>query len=108
LTAGTTQKIALNTLSTAVMIRLGKTYGPWMIDMHASNVKLHRRALRMVRLITDADEATAARALADAEGNLKTAIVALLVGCDTNEADRRLQAAGGRVRDALVAARSEP
>jgi N-acetylmuramic acid 6-phosphate etherase len=101
LSAGTAQKIALNTLSTAVMVRLGKTYGPWMIDMHASNVKLHRRALRMVELITGADEATAARALTDADGNLKTAIVVLLAGCDINEARQRLRAAGGRVRAAL-------
>jgi N-acetylmuramic acid 6-phosphate etherase len=104
LSAGTAQKIALNTLSTAVMVRLGKTYGPWMIDMHASNVKLHRRALRMVQLITGVDQATAARALTDADGNLKTAVVSLLAGCDANGARRRLQNTGGRVRDALDSA----
>lgn len=101
--AGTAQKIALNTLSTAVMVRLGKTYGPYMIDMRASNLKLRRRALRMIQLITNADEDTAARTLSDADGSLKTAVVALLVNCSVMEAKRRLDLAGGRVRDAAAA-----
>ncbi len=52
MTAGTTQKIALNALSTAVMIGLGKTYGPRMVDVRATNEKLRRRALRIVQGIT--------------------------------------------------------
>jgi N-acetylmuramic acid 6-phosphate etherase len=103
LSAGTAQKIALSTLSTAVMVRLGKTYGPYMIDMHASNLKLRRRALRMIQRITNADEATAARTLNEADGSLKTAVVALLVNCNVSEAKRRLDLAGGRVRGAIAA-----
>jgi N-acetylmuramic acid 6-phosphate etherase len=104
LSAGTAQKIALSTLSTAVMVRLGKTYGPYMIDMHASNLKLRRRALRMIQRITNADEDTAARTLSDADGSLKTAVVALLANCSVSEAKRRLDLAGGRVRGAVAAA----
>jgi N-acetylmuramic acid 6-phosphate etherase len=104
LSAGTAQKIALSTLSTAVMVRLGKTYGPYMIDMHASNLKLRRRALRMIQRITNADEDTAARTLSDADGSLKTAVVALLANCSVSEAKRRLGLAGGRVRGAVAAA----
>lgn len=102
LAAGTAQKIALNALSTAVMVRLGKTYGPYMIDMRASNAKLKRRALRMVCAITGADEATASKTLAAANGQVKTAITALLAGCGVAEAQRRLDAHDGRVRDALA------
>ncbi len=101
LTAGTTQKIALNALSTAVMVRLGKTYGARMVDVRATNAKLRRRAFSMVRDITGADESTAERALAAAEGRVKPAIVALLAQCDVAEAWRRLEVAEGRVRAAL-------
>lgn len=107
LAAGTAQKIALNTLSTAVMVRLGKTYGPYMVDVRATNAKLKRRALRIVRGITGADEAAAAAMLAAANGQVKTAVMALLAGCDAAEAQRRLDAHGGRVRDALAGRRQD-
>jgi N-acetylmuramic acid 6-phosphate etherase len=103
LTAGTAQKIVLNTLSTAVMIRLGKTYGAWMVDLDATNAKLRRRALRIVRTVTGAGEDVAARALAEANGQVKVAIVALAAGVGAREAARRLAASAGRVRAALAA-----
>lgn len=102
LTAGTTQKVVLNTLSTAVMIALGKTYGPWMVDVRASNEKLRRRALRMVQDITGADEAASAAALKAADGKVKPAVVALLAGIDAAEAAQRLARSGGFVRQALA------
>ena len=102
LCAGTAQKIALSTLSSAVMVRLGKTYGPYMVDVRASNAKLRRRALRMVQQITGADSAAGAEALAATEGRVKPAVVMLLGGCSADEAERRLDAAGGRVREALA------
>lgn len=102
LCAGTAQKIALNTLSTAVMVRLGKTYGPYMVDVRASNAKLRRRALRMVQEITGADEKAAAEALAATGDRVKPAVVMLLGDCDAAEAGRRLDAAKGRVREALA------
>jgi len=101
LTAGTTQKIVLNALSTACMVALGKTYGARMVDVRASNDKLRRRALRMVCDITGAPEAAAADALAATGFRVKPALVVVLAGVDAAEADRRLDAAGGRVRDAL-------
>jgi N-acetylmuramic acid 6-phosphate etherase len=103
LAAGTAQKIALNTLSTAVMVRLGKTHGAYMVDLRATNSKLRRRALRIVRDVTGADETRAAQVLSEAGGRVKTAIVALLGNCDAAEAERRLDRGGGWVRAALEA-----
>jgi len=102
LCAGTAQKIALSTLSTTVMVRLGKTYGPYMVDVRATNAKLRRRALRMVQQITGANEAACAKALEATQGRVKPAVVMLLGDCDAKEAVRRLEAADGRVREALA------
>ena len=95
MTAGTTQKIALNALSTASMIALGKTYGAWMIDVRATNDKLRRRALRIVQEITGADPDVASAALAAGGGSVKQAVVALLAGVDAAEAARRLTRSRG-------------
>ncbi|GLD03157.1 N-acetylmuramic acid 6-phosphate etherase [Mycobacterium kiyosense] len=102
LTAGTAQKVVLNTLSTAVMIVLGKAYGPRMVDVRATNAKLRRRMVRIVRDAAGVDEEAAAAALAAADGHAKTAIVALLTGTDPAEAAARLDRARGRVRDAVA------
>ncbi|WP_407689109.1 N-acetylmuramic acid 6-phosphate etherase [Mycobacterium sp. HUMS_1102779] len=102
LTAGTAQKVVLNALSTSVMIALGKAYGPWMVDVRATNAKVRRRAVRIVRDAAGVDEATATAALAAAGGHAKTAIVALLTGVDATEAATRLDRARGRVREALA------
>ena len=99
--AGTSQKIVLNALSTSAMVALGKTYGNRMVDVQASNEKLRRRAVRMVREIAGADEAATASALAAAGGRVKPALVMLLAGVGAEEAGRRLEQAGGRVREAL-------
>lgn len=101
LKAGTAQKILLNTLSTLVMIRLGKTFGNLMVDLRATNDKLQDRARRIVEEATGADPETAARCLDAAAGDVKTAVVSLLAEVDPDEAARRLQANGGLVRAAL-------
>ena len=101
LTAGTSQKVALNTLSTAAMVRLGKTYGPHMVDVVASNHKLRRRASRIVREVCGVDDATATAALEAAGWHAKVAIVALLAEIDAAEARRRLDEGDGRVRSAV-------
>jgi N-acetylmuramic acid 6-phosphate etherase len=103
LTAGTAQKVALNAISTAAMVRLGKTYGAWMVDVVASNEKLRRRAQRLIREIADVDDATAVAALDAAGWHTKTALVSVLAGVDAATARARLEAAGGRVRDAIAA-----
>ncbi|WP_264027719.1 N-acetylmuramic acid 6-phosphate etherase, partial [Mycobacterium bohemicum] len=66
LTAGTAQKVVLNALSTSVMIALGKAYGPRMVDVRATNAKLRRRAVRIVRDAAGVDEEAATAALAAA------------------------------------------
>ncbi len=102
LTAGTSQKVVLNALSTSVMIALGKAYGPLMVDVRATNVKLRRRTVRIVRDAAGVDEEAAIAALAAAGGHAKTAIVALLAGVDAAAAAVRLEQARGRVRDAVI------
>ena len=101
LKAGTAQKLVLNTISTVSMIRLGKTYGDLMVDVHATNEKLRERVRRIVRQATGADEDEADRALAAAEGDGKVAIVSLLAGVDAGAARARLAQAGGNVRRAV-------
>jgi N-acetylmuramic acid 6-phosphate etherase len=94
--AGTAQKIALNTISTGAMIRLGKTYGNLMVDVVANNAKLRARALRLVREIAgDVDDPAAL--LAAAGGRVKTAVVMARLGVDRPAAEAALAVAGGRL-----------
>ena len=102
MTAGTAQKVALNVLSTAAMVRLGRTYGAWMVDVQTTNDKLRRRAARIVREVAGVDGATADAALSAAGGSTPAALVALLAGIGADAARARLDAAGGRVRQALA------
>jgi N-acetylmuramic acid 6-phosphate etherase len=102
LKAGTAQKIALNTFSSAVMVRLHKVYGNLMVDLRATNAKLERRALRLTVLASGAAEADAQRALTAAGLRVKVAIVMLKAGVDAAEAERRLDASGGSVHGALL------
>lgn len=101
LKAGTAQKIALNTLSSALMVRLNKVHGHLMVDLRATNTKLQQRALRLTRLASGVDDVAAQAALAAAGGSVKLAIVMLMAGVDATEARLRLEAADGRVRGAL-------
>ncbi|GAB4442602.1 MAG: N-acetylmuramic acid 6-phosphate etherase [Anaerolineae bacterium] len=101
LSAGTAQKVALNMLSTAVMVRLGHVYSNLMVGVRATNVKLHGRAVRIVREATGADEATARAWLEAAGWHVKTAVVMGLAGLDADAARARLEATGGFVRRAV-------
>ena len=102
LKAGTAQKLVLNTISTVAMIRVGKTYGDLMVDVHATNEKLRERVRRIVRQATGASEDEADRALEEAQGSAKVAIVSLLTGIDAAAARARLDAAGGSIRGAVA------
>ena len=102
--AGTAQKMVLNMLSTATMVKLGKTYGNLMVDVRASNAKLAARVLRIVRDATGSGEQEAAQALSIAGGSAKTAIVMLLAGISVAAATKCLEAAHGSVRHALLVA----
>jgi N-acetylmuramic acid 6-phosphate etherase len=99
--AGTAQKLVLNTLSTLVMVRLGKTYGNLMVDLRADNAKLAARAERIVVLATGCSDGEARAALREAGGEVKPAILALLSGAPVAEARLQLDAAGGNLRAAL-------
>jgi N-acetylmuramic acid 6-phosphate etherase len=104
LKAGTAQKIALNTFSTALMVRLNKVYGNLMVDLRATNAKLRRRALALTVRASGADELAAERALRDSGFRVKVALVALRAGVDVHVASDRLDACGGSVRAALALA----
>ncbi|MFC5661624.1 N-acetylmuramic acid 6-phosphate etherase [Kitasatospora misakiensis] len=106
LKAGTAQKLVLNLLSTAVMVRLGRTYGNLMVDVRAGNAKLRDRARRIVVEITGADEETARRALAATGGEAKAAVLVVLAGVDAPTAARLLASTGGRLREAVELARA--
>ncbi|GAA4697861.1 N-acetylmuramic acid 6-phosphate etherase [Nocardioides nanhaiensis] len=101
LKAGTAQKIALNALSTAAMVGAGHTYGAWMVDVLASNEKLRRRAARILREATGADDQRARAALEQSGWRTKTALVALLAGLPADRAQALLERHGGRARRAL-------
>ena len=99
--AGTAQKMALNLLSTATMIRLGKTYGNLMADVRGSSSTLHERARRIVQQVTGASAHEAAAALEAANGAVKTALVMLLAQATADDARQWLARAAGFVRKAL-------
>jgi N-acetylmuramic acid 6-phosphate etherase len=100
--AGTAQRIALNLLSSLVMIRLGRVYGGLMVDVQAANAKLARRSQRMLRHLTGRSRDEICAALATADGSVKLAAL-LLKGCDLADAKALLERAGGQLRVALAA-----
>jgi N-acetylmuramic acid 6-phosphate etherase len=101
LKAGTAQKIVLNTLSTLVMVRLGKTFGNLMVDLALANEKLRDRGRRIVEAATGASAEAASAALEQADGSVKVAVVMLLADVSAAEAAGRL-ADGRSVREALA------
>ncbi|MBM7786238.1 N-acetylmuramic acid 6-phosphate etherase [Tenggerimyces flavus] len=101
--AGTAQKLVLNAFSTAVMVRLGRTYSNLMVDMVATNAKLRGRTLAILAEATGLDEDTGARVLTEAGGELKTAIVSVLAGVDPSDARSALETSEGHVHAALTA-----
>ena len=102
LKAGTAQKIALNTFSSAVMVRLHKVYGNLMVDVRATNAKLVKRALRLTVLASGADEPAAQAALDACGARVKVAVVMLKAGVGVAQAEARLEAAQGSVHGALA------
>ena len=100
LAAGTAQKVALNALSTAVLVRLGGAYGNLMVGMRPKNIKLRGRAARIVMQATDCTAPQAETALS-ASGDIRTAIVTLLTGLTPEEAKARLEQHHHRIREIL-------
>ncbi|KKC35554.1 N-acetylmuramic acid-6-phosphate etherase [Devosia epidermidihirudinis] len=101
LKSGTAQKLVLNMLTTASMIRIGKTYQNLMIDLHASNEKLLARAVRIVMQATDCTAQEAEHALELTSNDVKLAILVHLTGLDVEAARNALQSAGGFLRHAI-------
>lgn len=99
--AGTAQKLVLNMISTATMIRLGKTYENLMVDLRPMSRKLEARAHGILTTLLGISADDAARLLRAAEGSVKRALFMGMAGCDAAEAERRLAAAGGILRRAL-------
>jgi len=99
--AGTAQKMALNMLSTAAMVRLGRVYENWMVHVALTNQKLRRRGARILEEAAGVSLSAAEHALGQADHDLPSALVMLKTGISASEARRRLAAAGGNVRQAL-------
>jgi len=99
--AGTATKMVLNMLTTASMVRMGKTYGNLMVDLRATSQKLVERSKRVIMIVTGCDYETAERLLKQAKGHVKTAMVMQEAGCSYLEAQGRLAKAQGFVREAI-------
>lgn len=96
--AGTATKMVLNMLTTGAMVRLGKTYGNYMVDLRSTNTKLVARAKRIVARLTELDEPQAERLLAACDGEVKTAIVMHRRQVDAGQARALLAEATGHLR----------
>lgn len=101
LKSGTAQKLILNMISTASMVRMGKVYQNLMVDVVQTNEKLCVRAENIVMQATGVDRTEARRVIDEAGGSAKTAITMILAGCTAQQAAQRLEAAGGFVRAAI-------
>ncbi len=101
LKAGTAQKLVLNLLTTAAMVKLGKAYSNLMVDVRATNAKLRDRAVRIVIAATNADRDSVVAALDASDWSAKTSIVMLICGVGAIEARTRLDSAGGHVGEAI-------
>jgi N-acetylmuramic acid 6-phosphate etherase len=101
LKAGTATKMALNILSTGVMVRLGKVHGNRMVDVAVTNSKLEDRALRILRDLAAVERDQGALLLQQAGGSVKRALLMAITACSAEAATAALERHGGRLRDAL-------
>jgi N-acetylmuramic acid 6-phosphate etherase len=101
LKAGTATKLVLNTLTTAAMIRIGKTYGNLMVDVQTGSEKLRDRARRIIVIVTGLEYDEADALLRRARWNVKAAIVMQKSGLTYSRALARLRGAHDFVRDAI-------
>lgn len=101
LKSGTAQKMVLNMISTASMVRIGKTYGNLMVDVKPSNEKLIQRSVNIITEVTDVDEKTALNTLKDSDYSVKDSIIMILNKMTKDEAHQSLEKAGGFVRQAI-------
>ena len=100
--AGTAQKMILNMLTTASMIKIGKVYGNLMVDVEATNAKLVERQISIVMQATDCNRDTAITTLNQCNQHCKTAILMILAGLTAQQAKTKLEQNNGFIRKALV------
>ena len=101
LKAGTAQKMVLNMMSTASMVKLGKVYENLMVDVKPDNVKLKNRATRMIQQATGVTEERAGWAYEESGGHAKAGIVMLLADCSLSSAKKALELTNGYVRESI-------
>ncbi|HEY9167146.1 MAG TPA: N-acetylmuramic acid 6-phosphate etherase [Candidatus Kryptonia bacterium] len=99
--SGTAQKMVLNMLTTASMVKLGKVYENMMVDLQMTNEKLHERSKRTLMTIANTDYNTASKILKLAGGHVKTAVVMMCANVNAAEAKKRLAKSDGFVRKAI-------
>ncbi|MEM2507297.1 MAG: N-acetylmuramic acid 6-phosphate etherase [Candidatus Bathyarchaeia archaeon] len=99
--AGTAQKMVLNMLTTAIMVKLGKVYENLMVDLKAANEKLRERAKRIIMSATNVSYDEAEKAINAAQGNVKAAILMIKTKVSYEEALRLLEKSGGILRKAI-------
>ena len=99
--AGTAQKLVLNMISTATMIRLGMTYSNWMINVCMTNNKLRERGMHILQEILGVQPDEAARLTKSSGSNLKVAVIMGAIGCTREEAEKRLNDAKGNLRGVI-------
>ena len=103
LKAGTATKMALNILSTGVMVRLGKVYGNRMVDVAVTNSKLEDRALRILSDLANVSREQGRDLLEASSGSVKLALVMARRSLDAEQAAEVLERSGGNLRQALLA-----
>lgn len=101
LKAGSATKLVLNMLTTATMVKIGKTYGNLMVDVQSTSEKLKDRARRIVTMVTGLGYDAADRLLKRAKWNVKAAVVMERTGLSPARAQARLRKAGDSMRDAI-------
>ena len=99
--AGTAQKLVLNMISTATMIRLGMTYSNWMINLSMTNNKLRERGMHVLQEILGVRRDEAARLAENSGSNLKVAVIMGASGCTKEQAEKRLRDAKGNLRTVI-------
>ena len=101
LKAGTAQKMILNMLSTGSMIKIGKTYKNFMIDLKATNDKLKDRAIRIVSQIAETTNARALEALLESNWDIKTSVASIVMNLSIEDAKKELKKYSGVLRKLL-------
>lgn len=105
--AGTAQKLVLNMISTAVMIKSGKVYMNYMVDVQPTNLKLEKRACNMIATLISCDDETAERLFIQSGKRVKTAIVMGLANCEIEKAEEALSKNMGHISEAVDFIRKE-